>query len=117
MNKRIAALTIVAVLAAIGLAFSVMPRERTYTGVYTLAMEHQGFRADGNDEEWWVSGDLAGSINMTVAKTLPNGSRIFEGRGRVTLRGIVSSKGRHGHLGMWAREIEVTEVVSVAPTN
>ena len=116
VKTRIAIVTVVVLLIGLAVAFALVPRERTCSGTYTIGLEHQGFRADGNDEEWWVSGDV-GDLNMTVGRTLPDGSRIFDGKGKVTLRGIVSSKGRYGHLGMWPRQITVTKVISVVPTN
>lgn len=116
MKARIASATASLVLIGLSLGCSQSPRERSYSGTYTLAMEHQGFKVDGSNEEWWASGDV-GDLNLAVARTLPDGSRIFEGKGKVTLRGIVSSEGRYGHLGMWPRQITVTEVISVVPTN
>ena len=104
------------VLIGISLGCSQQPRERAYSGIYTLAMEHQGFKVDGSDEEWWASGDV-GDLNLAVMRTLPDGGRFWEGKGKVTLRGIVSSKGRYGHGGLWPRQITVMEVISVVPTN
>lgn len=116
MTKRTSVLLLAVSAAALVLVVGLMQKEKTYTGVYTFAEEHAGFRADGNDEEWWVSGKQ-GDLNMAVARRLADGSTIFEGKARVTLRGLVSPKGHYGHCGLWSRQIVVTKVISVVPTN
>ncbi len=74
------------------------------------------FQADGEAEAWSVAGG-AGVYALQAAapsRYLPEGVRAPFAV-RATIRGEVSRPGRYGHLGLFRREITITEVVNAMP--
>jgi hypothetical protein len=87
---------------------SVGTDNRLYTGVYSEGMETMTFHADGEAQAWSVTGPAVGALqNAAPARQNPwDGFRI-----RAIVKGELSQPGRYGHLGMYQREITITEVV------
>jgi hypothetical protein len=89
--------------------------ERVYTGVYAEGMETMTFRAEGRDETWSVA---SGGGVYTLQNAAPRVHAAERGPRepfsvRATVRGVVSAPGRYGHLGLFPREITITDVVEV----
>ena len=95
-------LCLVAACASLGRA------ERTYTGVYAEGTEVMTFQADGETQTWSVTGPAVAAL-QNAAPPRPNPWDGFQIRAIV--RGHLSPPGRYGHLGMFRREITITEVV------
>lgn len=81
------------------------PEPQQYAGYYTAAWEKQAFQPCGQREEWWT-------WNTHHITRTPAGA---PGRYFVVLKGEVSARGQYGHLGMYPRQILVTEVLEVRP--
>lgn len=88
--------------------------ERVYTGVYSEGREVMLFHADGQEDAWGIA---SGSTLYALRAAAPQGvSRDglpppFSVHARI--KGVVSSPGRYGHLGMFRREIIITDVIEV----
>ncbi len=87
---------------------SVGADDRIYTGVYSEGMETMTFQADGEAQVWSVTGPAVGALQSAApARQNPwDGFQI-----RAIVKGDLSPPGRYGHLGMYQREITITEVV------
>ncbi|HEX8902831.1 hypothetical protein [Vitreimonas sp.] len=86
--------------------------ERQYTGVYSESFEHMVFEPRGRDEHWYTGG----SAQIQLRAAAPPGSNLEAGfRVCATIMGRLSPRGRYGHLGMFAREIEITQVIDAHP--
>ena len=92
------------------------PTTQTYTGVYAEGLETMTFHADGQSEPWSVAGG-AGVYALQAAVPpiySAEGGPRAPFRVRATIRGEVSGPGRYGHLGLFRREISITDVVEVS---
>ncbi|HYD89067.1 MAG TPA: hypothetical protein VEA80_16440 [Vitreimonas sp.] len=84
---------------------------RRYTGVYAEGMETMTFRAEGGDETWAVVSGFAPLQAAAPPRADPrDGFSVC-----ATIVGRLSPRGRYGHLGMFPREIEITEVIETRP--
>lgn len=106
------------VLAAFLGACAMSPAARTYTGVYAEGLETMTFQPDGQDETWAVAGGEGVYALQAAAHhvTSPDGVRA-PFRVRATIRGELSRPGRYGHLGLFRRQITITEVVEATPAD
>ena len=82
------------------------PPDGVYRGIYEKRFEVSSFQPCGSSEHWWV----AGRVEPLVAAVTPSHGFIG-GTLYVELRGRVSSRGRHGHLGGYPREFTVDRVL------
>lgn len=82
---------------------------REYAGSYVLATEMSALWPDGDRGPWWI----APRVLEGHPQLLDDGRG--SARARVRLRGRLSPPGGYGHFGMYDRELEVTEVLSVEP--
>lgn len=84
--------------------------ERLYTGVYAEGMEIVSFHADGEEGAWAVAG---GDGVYALRAAAPPRAQPWDGfHIRATIRGRLSETGRYGHLGLFTREITITDVVA-----
>jgi hypothetical protein len=79
----------------------------TYSGYYAYGFETSYFLPEGKKEKWWLQGTAP--CPEIQAKSPPMGPSpiLF-----VVVRGKLSGKGSHGHMGAYSRELTATEVVS-----
>ena len=75
-----------------------------YSGYYTSNFEVSLFRPKGSNERWWVVG------NARIPCHIPSNSYVY-----VEVIGILSSRGMHGHEGMYDRQLEALKFVSCRP--
>ena len=80
---------------------------QTYSGSYQPGWELSDFTPRGSTETWWLSGNLRRTEPFSLGYH-PNGVHLF-----VTVEGQLSSRGHHGHLGAYQRELRVIRVISV----
>jgi len=80
-----------------------------YSGYYVSSFEKSLFKPTGSTERWWLSGSYSCAdigINLTPpgpAATVP----VF-----LSVRGKLSEKGKHGHMGAYDRELVVEKTIS-----
>jgi hypothetical protein len=86
-----------------------VPPDGIYRGRYTKQFEVSSFQPCGTSEQWWVTG----RVEPLIARLTSGG--FVGGVAYVELRGRVSSRGRHGHLGGYPREFTVERVLLVRP--
>lgn len=85
--------------------------ERRYTGVYSEGLETMTFQAEGRDEHWVVAGNYYALQTAAPPRANPqDGFNVC-----ATITGRLSERGRYGHLGMFPREITITEVIEARP--
>jgi hypothetical protein len=82
------------------------PSAGVYSGYYSFGFETSRFTPTNSQEKWWLSGthpcpDLAHEIAPGVTPIL-----------YIEVRGELSGKGEHGHLGQYSRELTVKDVLS-----
>lgn len=80
----------------------------SYSGYYVSIFEYSNFVPNGSKERWWLTGKLN-------CPGISNGSSDIMAPGptlHIVIRASVSEKGHHGHLGLYSREIKVSETVS-----
>jgi hypothetical protein len=80
---------------------------QTYSGSYQPGWELSDFTPRGSRETWWLSGNLRRTEPFSLGYH-PNGVHLF-----VTVEGQLSSRGLHGHLGAYQRELRVIRIISV----
>lgn len=100
-------------------ACATSPTVRTYTGVYAEGLETMTFQPDGQDQPWAVAGGDGVYVLQAAAPLVPSteGQPRPPFRVRATIRGELSNPGRYGHLGLFSREITITEVIEAAPAD
>lgn len=115
MRHALFALLITTVLGAC----AINPAERTYTGIYAEGLETMTFQPDGREETWAVAGgDGVYGLQAAAPRAYPTeGGPRAPFRVRATIRGEVSRPGRYGHLGLFRRQITITEVLEAAPAD
>ena len=99
----------------IGCAPQAKMKIEIFEGIYTTGMEHQGFKVNGSEEEWWVEGKV-GELNKKSYAPQADGTFMMAGQASVKIKGYVSEPGRHGqygHMGLWERKITVTEILEI----
>jgi uncharacterized protein YceK len=84
-----------------------------YRGTYLFGMERSEFRPEGSRDKWWLSGDIH---DLRKRFTRPSKDGSAELSGPVVVEGELSAIGQHGHLGLYKRELRVSQVLEVAPT-
>lgn len=83
--------------------------ERQYTGVYAEGTEIMTFHADGEAHPWAVAG---GDALYALQAAAPPRAQPWDGfQIRAVIKGRLSERGRYGHLGMFEREITITDVI------
>ena len=102
-------LTIFTLISLISCSPKKMNKVKIFEGIYTTAMEHQGFKAKGNKEEWWVDGKVE-ELNLKSFTPQPDGTLLAEGQAKVKVEGYLSEPGEYGHFGMWKKKITVIKV-------
>jgi hypothetical protein len=106
---RIAAAALILSLVACASPFG--SKEERYSGVYAEGTETMTFRADGRDETWAVtSGYDALQAAAPPRADHRNGFWVC-----ATVMGRLSPRGRYGHLGMFPRAFEITQVIEARP--
>lgn len=96
-------------------------QQPVHRGLYASGLETSEFAPcspEHRGERWWLVADSAAWVR------LPDGAAVsgadperpwITARALVRVRGTVTGRGEHGHLGVYDREIRVTEVLEVAP--
>lgn len=80
----------------------------SYSGYYFSLFEYSTFVPDGTKERWWLTGKLnCPGIRNDSSDIMAPGPTLY-----IVIRASVSEKGRHGHLGLYSREVRVSETVS-----
>jgi hypothetical protein len=77
---------------------------RRFSGQYIFGFEQSDFTPSGSKERWWLDGNI-GPITRRAIQMHP----LF-----LVVEGELSSRGKHGHLGAYVRELRVTRVVSAS---
>jgi hypothetical protein len=82
---------------------------RDYSGYYRTGFEASSFHPDGLDERWWLIGQVpCRGLNIRHdIDGFPSAGWVY-----LSVRGTVSDKGRHGHLGAYDRKLSVRRVIS-----
>jgi|GEM_PF-2515817 len=107
--RIIIAATFVTLLAACASSGGDNPRR--YSGVYAEGMETMTFHPEGRDEAWAVRSGYESLQAAAPPRADPNdGFRVC-----ATIEARLSERGRYGHLGMFPREIEITQVIEARP--
>lgn len=98
-------LIIAAALAASGCASTTGPANGRLAGHYSQGFEVDAFRPCGSQESWWVT-DGEDLRRRYRELDVPPYEPVY-----VELRGTVGPDGSWGHLGIYRRELAVTEVL------
>lgn len=99
-------LLLVLPLLATGCAKATEPAALRYEGHYSWGFEVNGFQPCGSSESWWVTeGDLHARYRQVAGRDY---EPVY-----VVLRGEAGPPGKFGHLGAYARELAVREVVEM----
>mgnify|MGYP001340650446 CR=1 FL=1 len=78
------------------------PSSGQYAGYYKHGFEVSEFVPAGSTEKWWLNGSIPClPVNRQNAE-LPV---VY-----LEVQGVLSQKGRHGHLGAYTRELQVSSV-------
>ncbi len=86
-----------------------------YRGTYLFGMEQSEFRPEGSRDKWWLSGDIH-DLRKRFTRPSKDGSAELSGPVAIVVEGELSAIGQHGHLGLYKRELRVSQVLEVAPT-
>jgi len=92
------------------------PLESTYEGQFIYGFEQSNFYPCGSDEVWWVidGEEYTRLTNEVAALAIDDTTTSDSCQGAfVVLRGIKSKKGSYGHMGVFDREFQLTEVIDV----
>lgn len=109
MLKKRAVLPLLSLALAGACAFTGPGASTEYAGVYSQGFEVDSFQPCGSPEQWWVTrGEELRERYRQVA------TRPYE-EVYVVVRGRVGPPGHYGHMGAYARELSVDEVVQVRP--
>jgi hypothetical protein len=90
------------------------PKTGVFAGYYRQGFEISDFRPAGTKERWWLSGEQGQS---GLPKLLQSWSCNTSAPCYIVVRGHLGGLGRHGHLGAYNRELEVTEIIEQRPLN
>ena len=83
-----------------------------FKGTYVFGREQSEFRPEGSREKWWVTGSID-ELRQRFVSSSKGARQEFTGPVSVVVDGELSAAGDHGHLGIYKRELRVTEVVEV----
>ena len=84
-------------------------QEETLAGHYSQGFEVDAFRPCGSDEKWWVTEGT--ELRSRYAALSPKQyEEVY-----VEIRGHAGPVGKYGHLGAYARELAVGEVIAIGP--
>lgn len=88
------------------------PMEGEFQGTFTYAFEGMDFQPENSSEHWWLEGGYTfdETIRQDCIKNkidLNKEVPLY----RLKISGKLSSVGKHGHLGMWRRELAVERVL------
>lgn len=98
-------------LMAIGgcVTVATAPEPDRHAGFFESGFEVEAFHPCKVDEAWWVTGAEALRQRYREVASAPY-QRVY-----VELRGTTGPAGRFGHMGAYARELSVDEVLLVRP--
>ena len=83
--------------------------EEQFAGYYSHGFEVDAFRPCGSDEKWWVTEGT--ELRSRYAALSPKQyEEVY-----VEIRGHAGPVGKYGHLGAYARELAVGEVIAIRP--
>lgn len=83
---------------------------KNYVGTFTSGFEVIAFKPCNSDEVWWVNGERVPMADLYARyATLTKRMEPVH----VQLRGLISERGAYGHMGGYAREFYVQEVLEV----
>lgn len=85
-----------------------------FKGTYVFGREQSEFRPEGSREKWWVTGSID-DLRKKFVSSSKGARQEFTGPVVVVVDGELSAEGEHGHLGIYERELRVTQVVEVGP--
>ena len=95
----------IAVFSVVATAIAADPAPARYAGYYRSGFEESLFRPVGSTERWWLIGRLSSSCPVGY-----NYSYIY-----LEVFGELGSKGKHGHMGIYDRELRVVDTLSCRP--
>lgn len=87
--------------------------EHTYEGFYNAGFEVSAFIPCGSEEAWWITFHGNSSAGQEFSDRY---AQLIDEEYEpiyVRLRGVRSDKGAYGHLGGYAREFELLEVIEM----
>lgn len=107
----------VAFLAALGAGCSTSPASQSgvqleqYSGLYRQGFEQSDFYPDDGGGPWWLAydGDFWSRIEA-FGEGAGRGNHVLV---RIAVTGQLSAIGRHGHLGVYERELNVERLLKV----
>lgn len=102
-----ALLLLMAACAANGLP----PPRDEFRGTYSFGFEVSSFEPCSSGEQWWVLSDE--DLHVAYERTVGEGAKYAYVPVFVRLRGRIGPEGRYGHLGVYQRELTVTEVLEI----
>ena len=91
---------------ALGTGSAPPPPDGIYRGIFEKRFEVSSLQPCGSSERWWVTGRVEPLIAAVTSSRGFVGGTVY-----VELRGRVSSRGRHGHLGGYPHEFIVDRVL------
>jgi hypothetical protein len=94
-------------------------QDQVYSGTYSLSFEHSYFRQKGSKELWWVDREKP-IIDKYISDHPQQSGKYLQSptvhpiwRFEITVKGHIGPEGMYGHLGMYRRELTISDVVSV----
>ena len=90
--------------------------EDVVKGTYVSAFERSDFMPCKGDEHWWLSGNVFAKIETFIAEhhlRKPKANWEANRPVYIEVKGLISEKGRWGHLGMYQREIHANELLAI----
>ena len=93
---------VIAVFSVAATAIAANQAHARYAGYYSSGFEESLFRPVGSTERWWLIGRLSSSCPVSY-----NYSYIY-----LEVLGELSSKAKHGHMGIYDRELRVVDTLS-----
>lgn len=88
--------------------FKSEPETNIYEGMIVLGFEEMKFTDMGNTERWWISGMPEGLQERYNELATREYDAVY-----IKFRGKAGPKEQYGHLGQYAREVEIIEVIEM----
>lgn len=86
---------------------STAPEPQRYEGFFKQGFETESFQPCGSKEEWWVTEGAELRQRYNEVADL-NYDPVY-----VVVRGQLGPEGKFGHLGLYTRQIAVSEVIEI----
>ncbi|MCC7164726.1 MAG: hypothetical protein IT331_19680 [Anaerolineae bacterium] len=83
-----------------------------FEGFYSFGFETSAFTPCGVKEHWWV-GPANDEVGQELVRAREAAASGKEGAVYARLRGKITPEGSYGHLGFYAREFTVSEIVDL----